>query len=110
MSSDASKVIVEEGPTAGSVQVHHQDFPEILAATGGGVLCEPDDPASLAEAVEELLLDPGRAHALGEQGQRAVQAKFTVERMAREVLAAASSGATGRSSREVGIAEGCRDA
>ena len=31
MSSDASKVIVEEGPTAGSVQVHHQDFPEIRA-------------------------------------------------------------------------------
>ena len=29
MSSDASKVIVEEGPTAGTVQVHHQDFPEI---------------------------------------------------------------------------------
>lgn len=31
MDDDAQRLIVEEGSTAGTVQVHHQDFPEIRA-------------------------------------------------------------------------------
>lgn len=31
MSSDATKIVVEEGTTRGTVQVHHHDFPEIRA-------------------------------------------------------------------------------
>src|SRR5213075_1163763 len=52
------------------VQPRHAVFPELLEATKGGILCEPDDPEALAVAVEGLLLDPERARALGEQGRQ----------------------------------------
>lgn len=74
------------------VQPRHAVFPELLAATGGGVLCEPDDPKSLAEAVEALLADPEAARALGEAGRQKVFEKFSVDEMARntaDVFAAA---------------------
>lgn len=62
-------------------------FPELLEATGGGLLCEPDDPRSLADALEELLLDPERAHELGRRGRAAVLEGFTSAHMARGVAA-----------------------
>jgi glycosyltransferase involved in cell wall biosynthesis len=69
------------------VQPRHGAFPEILEATGGGLLCEPDDPVALATAVEELLRDRAAARALGERGRQSVMERFGVERMARETLA-----------------------
>jgi len=72
------------------VQPRHAAFPEVVAATGGGMLCEPDDPESLAAALEELLLDPERARALGDAGRSAVLENFTAERMARGVERACS--------------------
>ncbi|MFQ5505855.1 MAG: glycosyltransferase, partial [Planctomycetota bacterium] len=75
-----------EGLAAGVpvVEPRHGAFPELLEATGGGILCEPDDPASLAEALESLLLDQERSQELAERGRRAVLERFTSERMARE--------------------------
>jgi glycosyltransferase involved in cell wall biosynthesis len=70
------------------VQPRHGAFPEIVEATGGGVLCEPDDPDSLAYALEGLLLDTGRAQRLADAGRRAVLERFTTERMANEFVAA----------------------
>ena len=67
------------------VQPRHGAFPELLEATGGGILCEPDDPASLADGLESLLTDELRARELGERGRRAVLERFTAERMARGV-------------------------
>ncbi len=67
------------------VQPRHAVFPELLAATGGGVLCEPDNPASLADALESLLQDRPKAHALGEAGRQTILSKFSVEEMARNV-------------------------
>jgi glycosyltransferase involved in cell wall biosynthesis len=64
------------------VQPRHAAFPELVEATGGGLLCEPGDAKSLAERLEELLLDPDRARALGAAGQTAVQERFTVGTMA----------------------------
>ena len=69
------------------VQPRHAAFPEILEATGGGVLCEPGDPGALATSIEELLLDPARARALGEAGRRAVAREYSVGRMAERMLA-----------------------
>ena len=68
------------------VQPQHGAFPELLAESGGGLLCEPDDPQSLAERLEELILDPERAAMLGARGAQAVREKFTVEAMAKGVL------------------------
>ncbi|MCZ6596313.1 MAG: glycosyltransferase family 4 protein [Planctomycetota bacterium] len=67
------------------VQPDHGAFPELLEATGGGVLCRPDDPESLADELERLLLDELLRKRLGEQGERAVRERFTSERMARDV-------------------------
>jgi glycosyltransferase involved in cell wall biosynthesis len=67
------------------VQPRHGAFPELVEATGGGVLCAPDDPDALAEAIEALLLDPDRARALAERGRHAVADSFTSDHMARGV-------------------------
>jgi glycosyltransferase involved in cell wall biosynthesis len=69
-------------------QPHTAAFPELIEATGGGVLCEPGDPRALADAIEPLLLNPERARTLGEAGRRAVFEKFSAEAMAGETLRA----------------------
>ena len=66
------------------VQPRHAAFPELVEATGGGVIAEAN-AASLAAAIESLLLDPARARALGDAGRSAVSERFTMEQMARGV-------------------------
>lgn len=66
------------------VQPRHAAFPELIEATGGGIIAEPN-AASLAGAIETLLRDPARLNALGESGQRAVMERFTVDQMAKGV-------------------------
>lgn len=70
------------------VQPRTAAFPELIEATGGGVLCAPGDPQALAEAVEALLLDPARARAVGEAGRRAVFERFSADVMAQATAAA----------------------
>jgi glycosyltransferase involved in cell wall biosynthesis len=77
------------------VQPRVAAFPEIIEATGGGVLCAPDDPQALAEAIEALLLDPARARALGAAGRRAVFERFSAEAMARAAAQAYAGNASG---------------
>ena len=67
------------------VQPRHAAFPEIVHATEGGIIAEPN-AAALATAVEELFLQPNRARALGASGRTSVLQRFTVERMAEGVL------------------------
>lgn len=76
------------------VQPRHAAFPELVEATGGGVIAEAN-AAALAAAIEVLLLDPARLRALGAAGRRAVGERFTVDRMAAGVasLAEALAGA-----------------
>jgi glycosyltransferase involved in cell wall biosynthesis len=69
------------------VQPRAGAFPEVVEATGGGILFEPNTPAVLAEALAGLLRDPARRRRLGETGRRAVFAEFTIEKMARRTLA-----------------------
>ena len=70
------------------VQPRTAAFPELIEATGGGVLCAPGDPQALAEAIEALLLDTARARALGEAGRRAVFERFSAAAMARGMVEA----------------------
>jgi len=70
------------------VQPRAAAFPELVEATGGGVLCEPGDAKSLADAIEALLLEPDKARALGEAGRRAVRERYSIEAMADEVVKA----------------------
>jgi glycosyltransferase involved in cell wall biosynthesis len=63
-------------------------FTELVGETGGGLLYEPNSPEALADALAELLGDPGQARALGEAGRSAVLARYTAERMASSLEAA----------------------
>ncbi len=69
------------------VQPRHAAFPELVDATGGGILCEPGDPKSLADAIEALLIDPNRAAQLGLKGRTSIRERFTMEGMARQTIA-----------------------
>ncbi|HVR37428.1 MAG TPA: glycosyltransferase family 4 protein [Methylomirabilota bacterium] len=68
------------------VKPRHAAFPELIRATGGGVICEPGDPSSLADAIEDLLLHPDKARALGEAGRKAVLRDFNIDRLARDMI------------------------
>lgn len=67
------------------VQPRHAAFPELVENTGGGILCEPDDPQALAIGLEGLLLDPRRARSLGLAGRKAVEERYSMQSMARSV-------------------------
>ena len=52
------------------VQPRHGAFPEMLEATGGGLLVEPGDPEDLARALEELMKDPAGRMQLAQRRTR----------------------------------------
>ena len=64
------------------VQPDHGSFPELIAATKGGMLCQPDDARSLADALEALLLDDHQREQYSIQGMAHVRSEFTAARMA----------------------------
>lgn len=72
------------------VQPRRHGFPELLEATGAGLLYEPTG-TGLADALEELLLDPARAAELGARGREAVRTGFDAARMAGEVAEVCAS-------------------
>jgi glycosyltransferase involved in cell wall biosynthesis len=69
------------------VQPRHGSFPELIEATGGGLLVEPNDPLALANGLRRLLEDAPLRFRLGEDGKKVIFARFTAEQMARETLA-----------------------
>jgi glycosyltransferase involved in cell wall biosynthesis len=64
----------------------HGAFPELVAATGGGVTHKPGDAQGLADVLAELLDDPERRAALGEAGHAATRARFLDSHMAEGML------------------------
>jgi glycosyltransferase involved in cell wall biosynthesis len=66
------------------VQPRHGSFPELIEATGGGLLVTPEDPADLARALRQLMDNPGHRAELGRKGQDAVFDRFHADRMAQE--------------------------
>jgi glycosyltransferase involved in cell wall biosynthesis len=69
------------------VQPRHGSFPELIEATGGGLLVNPSDPQDLADGLRWLMADPAQAEALARKGKEAVFSRFTAERMAEETVA-----------------------
>lgn len=63
-------------------------FPEWVGSTGGGLLVQPNDPASLAEALARLMREPAEGEALGEAGRQAVRRDFNIRRVAESLLQA----------------------
>jgi glycosyltransferase involved in cell wall biosynthesis len=68
------------------VQPRVAAFPEILEATGGGVLVDDNSVAALANGLEELLLDVPKRLSLGAAAHRAVHGDYSMERMAARFL------------------------
>jgi len=68
------------------VQPRHAAFPELIEATGGGMLCEPGDPESLADATEKLLSNPIISGNMAADGRKAVLEKYSAARMAQNLL------------------------
>ncbi len=65
---------------------HHGAFPEWIEHTDGGLLFEPESPSALAEALDQLLQQPKRRHALAEAGQAAIRDHFHPAKMAQETV------------------------
>ncbi|HEX7900799.1 MAG TPA: glycosyltransferase family 4 protein [Planctomycetota bacterium] len=61
-------------------------YPEIVEATGGGVLYAPNDAATLARELGALLADPGRRADLAKRGREAVVKSFSLASMAARML------------------------
>jgi starch synthase len=60
--------------------------PEVVADGVTGFVANPFDLAAYTARIEELLLDPERARAMGAAGRQRMLERFTIERLAREFL------------------------
>ena len=58
----------------------------VCAATQGGIIYEPNDPHTLAQAFASLLTDPDRVRAMGEQGNKVVMERHTMAGMAKSIV------------------------
>jgi len=81
---EAFGMFITEALAAGVpvVQPDAGGFPEVVNATGGGIIYDPADPNGLVNALESMLLDPEKMKAYGQTGQKAVNEKFGIDRMA----------------------------
>lgn len=70
------------------VQPRHGAFPELIEATGGGVLYEPGDLDGLAAGLGRLLEAPELRTKMGLEGRDAVFREFSARRMAEAMLRA----------------------
>lgn len=69
------------------VQPRHGTFPELIEATGGGLLVNPDDPTALAAGLRRMLDDHDFREQTGRAAAAAVRERFTADVMARETVA-----------------------
>jgi glycosyltransferase involved in cell wall biosynthesis len=53
------------------------ETPELLEAHGAGIAVQPEQPAALARAIEELADDPGRRDTMGRAGRELAEARFS---------------------------------
>lgn len=68
------------------VQPRHGAFPELLEATGGGVLVNPEDPDDLARGLAEMYKEAERREALARAGYENVRRSFGPQTMAAATL------------------------
>ncbi len=61
-------------------------YPEFVEATQGGIIYEPNDPHTLAQAFSSLLKDPERVRTMGEQGNKVVMERHTMAGMAKSIV------------------------
>jgi glycosyltransferase involved in cell wall biosynthesis len=85
MYRDPKGLYVLEALAAGVpvVQPDHGAFPELLAATRGGLLHRPEDPEHLAQRLHEVLTNPTLRKSLAASGQKHVHSSRNAQEMAK---------------------------
>ena len=68
------------------VQPRYGAFPEMIEATGGGLLVEPYSAESLADGFEQLIADPALGERLGTAGHAGAHREYGIARMAERTL------------------------
>ena len=68
------------------IQPSHGAFPEIIAATGGGLLVEPNSSEAIAQGIHQLYSDKKTQKRLSQQGQAVVHQKYNDMIMAKNTL------------------------
>jgi alpha-maltose-1-phosphate synthase len=71
-------------------------IPEVVDDGVTGLLVPPDDPAALADALNALLRDPGRARAYGDAGRARAAGEFSWSAIAAQTVALYAELATTR--------------
>jgi glycosyltransferase involved in cell wall biosynthesis len=64
----------------------HGTFTELIADTGGGILCRPNDAESLAQALKQMILDSEKQNKWGKRGHIAVRERYHAELAAKRTL------------------------
>ncbi len=68
------------------VQPKHGSFPEMIKATEGGILVDPESVGALAEGILQLYRDSERRRHLGKTGKANVHQKFSDKQIAQQLL------------------------
>jgi len=83
-----------EGIPAALIEAMSYGIPIVATKTGGtaelvlpgtGLLASPEDPTSLADAMQTLLQDGARAEQLGDSGRRRAAEAYDIVRVASEL-------------------------
>jgi glycosyltransferase involved in cell wall biosynthesis len=70
-----------------AVLPRHGTFPELIEATGGGLLVEPAKPAALTQALKQLILHPAQARETGRKAQQVIHERYNIKTMAGQIVA-----------------------
>jgi glycosyltransferase involved in cell wall biosynthesis len=62
-------------------------LPELIEATGGGLLYNPDSPGDMIAKLTELLTDPARAKEMGQTARKSALEQFTAQSTATKLIA-----------------------
>ena len=68
------------------VQPEHGSFPEMVDATGGGILVQPESSDAVAEGILEIYRDSERRRHLGKIGKENVHQNFSDEIIAQQLM------------------------
>lgn len=61
-------------------------FPEIIEATGGGVIYEPNTAQALAKKLAEVLVKPDKLETMGAAGRKAIEAHFDSNKLSAKMV------------------------
>lgn len=86
--ADPKGVYVLESMAVGTpvVSPDHGAFPELLEASGGGVLARSSKAEDIAAVLDDLTRNPSRLRVLGEEGASGVRAKLSIARSATQAV------------------------